>query len=57
MAKAPEEMKHALRSDPSNMETLLSYIDDTYKGDITEYLLYAGMTEEEISDLRSKCIG
>jgi len=56
MSKAPQEMKHALMSDASNMETLLKYINNTYSGDITRYLLYAGMTDEEISDLRSKCI-
>lgn len=55
--RAPDVMKHALRSDESNMETFLDYIDKTYNGDITSYLRSAGLTNEEISDLRSKCIG
>ncbi|MBP5655472.1 MAG: tyrosine-protein phosphatase [Clostridiales bacterium] len=57
MARAPEVMKHALRSDASNMETLLSYINDVYSGDITKYLLSAGMTMSEIDGLRKKCSG
>lgn len=55
--RAPDVMKHALRSDKSNMETFLNHINTVYNGDITLYLRSAGMTCEEIDDLRKKCIG
>ena len=55
--RAPDVMKHALRSDASNMETFLNYINKTYDGDITGYLKAAGMTDDEIDALRRKCLG
>ncbi len=57
IAKAPDVMKHALRSDASNMETFLDHIDKAYGGDITVYLRSAGMTDEEILALKAKCTG
>lgn len=57
IAKAPDIMKHALRSDASNMETFLDHIDKAFNGDITVYLRSAGMTDKEIGELRSKCLG
>ena len=57
IAKAPDVMKHALRSDAYNMETFLDHIDKAYGGDITVYLRSAGMTDEEILALKAKCTG
>lgn len=56
IAKAPDIMKHALRSDASNMETLLDYINDRWSGDITQYLLTTGLSSDEICELYAKCI-
>lgn len=54
IANREECLKHTLRSDASNMELFLSYIDETYGGSIENYLTKNGMTSEEISALKSK---
>ncbi len=45
-------MKHTLRSDASNMVTLLDYIDNEYSGDIKQYLNKYGMNNNEIEELK-----
>ena len=56
MAKMPDDMKHLLRSDELNMEIFLDYVDKTWNGDITNFFRFNGMTDEEISALRAKCV-
>lgn len=52
----PDNMKHTMRSDRINMVIFLDYIDQKYGGDIKVFLREAGMTDQEINDLRNKCI-
>lgn len=52
----PDNLKHAMRSDKINMEIFLDYIDKNYDGDIKNFLTSNGMSEEEITSLRNKCI-
>lgn len=56
IAKLPDDMKHILRSDADNMVTFLDYIDSKWNGDVTALLIANGLTEDEISAIRSKCI-
>ena len=56
MAKMPDDMKHLLRSDELNMEIFLDYVDKTWNGDITNFFRFNGMTDEEISALKAKCV-
>lgn len=52
IADTPEHVHHIFRSDASNMELLLSYVDDEYDGKIENYLLEIGLSEKEIEGLR-----
>ncbi|MCQ2533425.1 MAG: tyrosine-protein phosphatase [Clostridia bacterium] len=52
----PDDLKHTMRSDKINMEIFLDYIDRTYSGDIKNFLTQNGMSEEEIDELKNKCI-
>lgn len=54
MSKREDCLKHTLRSDAINMEIMLDYIDSKYDGDISKYLLSAGLTIDEIGKLKSK---
>ena len=56
MAKMPPDMKHLLRSDEINMNIFLDYVDETWSGDITGFFRFNGMTDEEISALKAKCV-
>lgn len=49
-----DSLKHTLRSDAENMVIFLNYIDTSYNGSIENFLLKNGLTEKEISDLKSK---
>ena len=49
-------MKHILRSDAHNMVTFLDYIDSKWDGDVANLLIANGLTQDEISALRAKCI-
>lgn len=53
IAATPENVHHIYRSDESNMELLLSHLDEKYDGRIGNYLSSCGLSEKEISDLRS----
>lgn len=55
IAKAPDALKHTLRSDASNMEQLLDHIENKY-GDVREYLDSCGLTKEEQDLLLIKCL-
>ena len=57
MAKMPDDMKHLLRSDALNMEIFLDYVDETWNGNIENFLKANGMSDEEINALKAKCIG
>lgn len=57
MAKMPDDMKHLLRSDALNMEIFLDYVDETWNGNIANFLKANGMSDEEINALKAKCIG
>ena len=50
------ELKHTALSEARNMTKFLNYIDSQYEGKIESYLLKIGITNEEISALREKCI-
>ena len=56
MAKMPDDMKHLLRSDRLNMEIFLNYVDKTWNGNIADFFRSNGMSDEEISALKEKCI-
>lgn len=56
MSKMPSDMKHLLRSDEINMNIFLDYVDETWSGDITNFFRFNGMTDEEISALKAKCV-
>ncbi|MBO4450527.1 MAG: tyrosine-protein phosphatase [Clostridiales bacterium] len=56
MTKMPDDMKHLLRSDKLNMEIFLDYVDERWNGDITGFFRFNGMTDEEISALKAKCV-
>lgn len=53
IAATPENVHHIYKSDASNMEYLLSYLDEKYGGSIEKYLLTCGLENQEISELRS----
>ena len=53
IAATPENVHHIYKSDASNMEYLLSYLDEKYDGSIEKYLLTCGLGNKEISELRS----
>ena len=56
MAKMPDDMKHLLRSDKLNMEIFLDYVDERWNGDISGFFRFNGMTDEEIVQLKAKCV-
>lgn len=56
ISKLPDDMKHILRSDAHNMVTFLDYIDSKWDGDVANLLIANGLTQDEISALRAKCI-
>lgn len=55
--KMPDDLKHSLRSDEENMVKFLAYLDEKWNGDPTKLLIANGLTEDEISRLKNKCIG
>ena len=56
MAKMPDDMKHLLRSDRLNMEIFLDYVDERWNGNVADFFRYNGMSDEEISQLKAKCV-
>ena len=54
--KMPDDMKHLLRSDKLNMEIFLDYVDKTWNGDIANFLRFNGMSDDEITSLKAKCV-
>lgn len=54
--KMPEDLRHALRSDEENMIKFLDYLDEKWGGDVTKLLMANGLTSDEISQLKAKCI-
>ena len=56
IAKLPDNMKHILKSDAHNMETFLDYIDSKWNGDVANLLIANGLTESEITALKTKII-
>ena len=56
IAKLPDNMKHILKSDAHNMETFLDYIDSKWNGDVANLLITNGLTESEITALKTKII-
>jgi protein-tyrosine phosphatase len=56
IAKMPDDMKHLLRSDKLNMEIFLDYVDKTWNGDIANFLRFNGMSDDEITSLKAKCV-
>ena len=56
MAKMPDDMKHLLRSDKLNMEIFLDYVDERWNGDISGFFRLNGMTDDEIDQLKAKCV-
>jgi hypothetical protein len=52
----PDDMKHLLRSDKLNMEIFLDYVDKTWNGDIANFLRFNGMSDDEITSLKAKCV-
>ncbi|MBP5417248.1 MAG: tyrosine-protein phosphatase [Clostridiales bacterium] len=53
IAATPANVHHIYKSDASNMEFLLSYLDEKYDGQIENYLSSCELSDSEISDLRS----
>lgn len=49
-----EHMRHTLRSDAHNMETLLAYFDKKYGLDASRFLMECGMTSDEIEALKAR---
>ena len=49
-------MKHILKSDAHNMVTFLDYIDSKWNGDVANLLIANGLTESEITALKTKII-
>lgn len=49
-----EYMRHTLRSDAHNMETLLAYFAKEYDMDAARFLMEFGMTPDEINKLRDR---
>ncbi|MBR2549761.1 MAG: tyrosine-protein phosphatase [Clostridiales bacterium] len=56
IAKLPDNMKHILRSDAHNMVTFLDYVDSRWNGDAAALLMANGLSGDEISALRRKCM-
>ncbi len=56
MKKMPDDMKHLLRSDEINMKIFLDYVDEKWSGDIANFFRYNGMSDDEISALKAKCV-
>lgn len=56
IADTEPHVHHIYRSDASNMEMLLNYLDEKYQGDIRVYLQTAGLSEKEIEALRSRLL-
>lgn len=53
IAKNPPETAHIFRSDEENIRMFLSHLDENYGGKAEVYLESIGLTNEEISELRS----
>lgn len=56
IADTEPHVHHIYRSDASNMEMLLNYLDEKYQGDIRVYLRTAGLSEKEIEALKSRLL-
>ena len=56
IADTEPHVHHIYRSDASNMEMLLNYLDEKYQGDIRVYLQTAGLSVKEIEALRSRLL-
>ena len=54
--RVPEDIRHAFRSDASNMEKFLSYLDSKWDGSAVNLLRANGLTHDEINALKAKCI-
>ena len=54
--RVPEDIRHAFRSDASNMEKFLSYLDSKWDGSAENLLTANGLTRDEINALKAKCI-
>jgi len=51
-----DDMKHTLRSDEINMRIFLKHLDEKWDGKIENFLLYNGMSQDEIKALYDKCV-
>ena len=56
IADTEPHVHHIYRSDASNMEMLLNYLDEKYQGDIRIYLRTAGLSEIEIEALKTRLL-
>ena len=56
IADTEPHVHHIYRSDASNMEMLLDYLDEKYQGDIRVYLQTVGLTEKEIEALKTRLL-
>ena len=54
--RVPEDLRHAFRSDASNMVKFLDYLDSKWNGSAEKLLTSNGLTTEEIEALKEKCI-
>jgi len=57
IAAIPPQMQHIFKSDASNMELFLDYIDANYQGQASIYLRSIGLTEDDVHALRCRLLG
>ena len=54
--RVPEDIRHAFRSDASNMVKFLDYLDSKWSGSAEKLLTANGLSTDEIKALKKKCI-
>ncbi|MBR4404023.1 MAG: tyrosine-protein phosphatase [Clostridiales bacterium] len=54
--KMPPDLRHALNSDRENMIKFLDYLDNKWDGSAGNLLISKGLTQDELTRLKSKCI-
>ena len=54
--KMPEDLRHALNSNRENMIKFLDYLDSKWDGNAEKLLMANGLTSDELTTLKSKCI-
>ena len=56
LRKMPADLRHALNSNRENMIKFLDYLDSKWDGDAEKLLMANGLTSDELSRLKAKCI-